>query len=121
MGGNSDLIVSVSGFVRVCMDENGNEKMVSYVLLTLKEGSEMYIWGPCSSWLTLLLLVLVQFSFLALYPVFLRLRPLGDWGGAGRQGRHSPVNLVFCTLSPCHLDPCPSPSFYVFKRESVAW
>lgn len=67
MGGNSDLIVFVSGFVRVCMDENGNEKRVSYLLLTLKERSydlerNVYL-GP--------LFLLVNFSSFGLGPILL--------------------------------------------------
>lgn len=38
------LFVSVSGFVRVCVDEDGNEKRVSSFQLT-KERSGMSIWG----------------------------------------------------------------------------
>lgn len=36
------------------MDEDGNEKRVSSLLLTLKEKSEMYILDPCSSLYTFL-------------------------------------------------------------------
>ena len=38
--------MSVSGFVSVCVDEDGNERRVSSFLLALKERSGMYIWSP---------------------------------------------------------------------------
>lgn len=58
--GTKIVFVSVAGFVRICMDEDGNEKKVSSFLLTLKERLEMCLG---------LLFPLVNFSSFGLTPV----------------------------------------------------
>lgn len=70
--GTKIIFVSVAGFVRICMDEDGNERRVSSFLLTLKERLEMCLG---------LLFPLVNFSSFGLSPVlplttmlFLRVR-----------------------------------------------
>lgn len=58
--GTKIIFVSVAGFVRICMDEDGNEKKVSSFLLTLKERLEMCLG---------LLFPLVNFSSFGLTPL----------------------------------------------------
>jgi hypothetical protein len=54
--------VSVSGFARICMDEDGNEKRVSPFPLTWKERSEMYVHFPYFDLSPVLCLLLSHFG-----------------------------------------------------------
>lgn len=95
------LFVSVSGFVRVCVDEDGNEKRVSSFQLT-KERSGMSIWGAFSPLVPLS--ILAPFSLLPLCPAC-----LVCVGGVIS-------TFTSCVLHPCCLGPCPRPSLCVLRE-----
>lgn len=100
--GTKIIFVSVAGFVRICMDEDGNEKKVSSFLLTLKERLEMCLG---------LLFPLVNFSSFGLTPV-LPLTTILFFEGPS-------VHLVF--FFPSHVQEAALLCRPVFNSRSQLW